>query len=126
MVDGAARRLASDCWPLWSSDGWEPYLFALTVVFAVLIQFIKGKGRGRPKDSQVVPYPRVRYGEVIKPRAGRRLVAVTRRVMFGVEEQIPLKQISTSLLERPERDDSPACRVVASQDAQFRQMSDGS
>ncbi|HKC88829.1 MAG TPA: hypothetical protein VKG02_22790 [Blastocatellia bacterium] len=45
LVEGAARRLAPDCWPLWSSDGWEPYLFALTVVFAVLVHFIKGRGR---------------------------------------------------------------------------------
>jgi hypothetical protein len=44
--------------------------------------------------------PRVRYGQVIKQRAGRRLVSVTRRVIFSVEELIPLKQISTSLLER--------------------------
>jgi hypothetical protein len=100
LVEGAARKLASDCWPLWSSDGWKPYLFALTVVFVVLIHFIKGKGRGRPKDSHVVPDPRVRYRQVIKQRAGRRLVAVTRRVVFGLAELIPLKQISTSLLER--------------------------
>jgi transposase-like protein len=100
LVEGAARRLASDCWPLWSSDGWEPYLLALTLVFAVLIHFIKGKGPGRPKESQVVPHPRVRYGQVIKQRVGRRLVSVTRRVVFGIEELIPLKQISTSLLER--------------------------
>jgi IS1 family transposase len=100
LVEGAAKRLAPDCWPLWSSDGWEPYLFALTVVFAVLIHFIKGKGRGRPKDSQIAPDPRVRYGQVIKQRLGRRLVSVIRRVVFGVAELIPLKQISTSLLER--------------------------
>jgi len=100
LVEGAVRRLAPDCWPLWSSDGWEPYLFALTIVFAVLIHFIKGKRRGRPKESQVVPDPRVRYGQVIKQRSGRRLISVTRRVIFGVEELIPLKQISTSLLER--------------------------
>jgi len=100
LVEGAAKRLAPDCWPLWSSDGWEPYLFALTVVFAVLIHFIKGKGPGRPKQPQVVPDPRLRYGQVVKQRQGRRLVAVTRRVIFGVEELIPLRQISTSLLER--------------------------
>jgi transposase-like protein/IS1 family transposase len=100
LVEGAAGRLASDCWPLWSSDGWEPYLFALTLVFAVLIHFIRGKGRGRPKESQVVPDPRVRYGQIIKQRAGRRLVSVNRRVVFGLAELIPLKQISTSLLER--------------------------
>ena len=100
LVEGAANRLAPGCWPLWSSDGWELYLFALTVVFAVLIHFIKGKGRGRPKDSQVVPDPRVRYGQVVKQRSGRRLISVTRRVVFGVAELIPLKEISTSLLER--------------------------
>jgi transposase-like protein/IS1 family transposase len=100
LVEGAANRLAPGCWPLWSSDGWELYLFALTVVFAVLIHFIKGKGRGRPKDSQVVPDPRVRYGQVVKQRLGRRLISVTRRVVFGIEELIPLKEISTSLLER--------------------------
>ncbi len=100
LVEGAARRLAYGCWPLWSSDGWEPYLFALTLVFAVLIHFIKGKGPGRLRQSQVAPDPRVRYGQVIKQRAGRRLASVVRRVIFGVEELIPLKQISTSLLER--------------------------
>lgn len=100
LVEGAAKRLVPGCWPLWSSDGWELYLFALTVVFAVLIHFIKGKGRGRPKDSQVVPDPRVRYGQVVKQRSGRRLISVTRRVVFGIAALIPLKEISTSLLER--------------------------
>ena len=37
LVEGSARRLVAGCWPLWSSDGWEPYVTALTVVFAVLI-----------------------------------------------------------------------------------------
>lgn len=100
LVEGSAKRLAKGCWPLWSSDGWEPYLMALTVVFAVLIHFIRTKRRGRPKDTQVVPDPRARYGQVVKQREGRRLVSVTRRVVLGLEELIPLKQISTSLLER--------------------------
>jgi hypothetical protein len=77
LVEGAVRRLAPDCWPFWSSDRWEPDLCALTVVFAVLIHFIKGKGWGRPKDSQIVPDPRVRYGQVVKQRTGRRMVSVT-------------------------------------------------
>ena len=100
LVEGAAGRLAPDCWPVWSSDGWEPYRFALTVAFAVLIHFIKGKGPGRPKEPEVVADPRLSYGQVVKKRVGRRPVSVTRRVIFGVEELIPLKQISTSLLER--------------------------
>jgi transposase-like protein/IS1 family transposase len=100
LVDGAAQRLAPDCWPVWSSDGWAAYWFALLVVFGVLIHFIKTKRRGRPKEPEVVPDPRLRYGQVVKERKGRRLVAVTKRVIFGVAELIPLQQISTSLLER--------------------------
>jgi transposase-like protein len=59
LVAGAAGRLAQGCWPLWSSDGWEPYVFALTLLFAVLIHFIRTKRRGRPKQPQVVPDPRL-------------------------------------------------------------------
>jgi len=110
--------------PLWSSDGWEPCLFALTVVFSLLIHFIRLKRRGRPKQPQVVPDPRLRYGQVVKQRAGRRLVAVRRRVIFGVEELIPLQQISTSLLERLNGTRRAARRTVASQDTEFRQVSD--
>ena len=61
--------------------------------------FIKGQWRGHPKDSQVVPDPRVRSGQVVKQRSGRRLISVTRRIVCGVAELIPLKQVSTSLLE---------------------------
>jgi hypothetical protein len=25
LVSGAASRLAPNCWPLWSSDGWKAY-----------------------------------------------------------------------------------------------------
>lgn len=55
LIEGAAKRFALNCRLLWAGDGWELYLFALTVVFAVLIHCIKGKGRGRPKEPQVLP-----------------------------------------------------------------------
>jgi hypothetical protein len=70
---------------------------ALTLVFAVLIHLIKDKEPGRPNESQVMSDPRVRYGQVIKQSAGRRLVSVTRRVVFGVAKLILIRQISTSL-----------------------------
>ena len=69
-------------------------------LFFVLIHFIRTKRRGRPKQPQIVPDPRLRYGQVVTARQGRRLVSVTRRVVFGVAELIPLTAISTSLLER--------------------------
>lgn len=100
LVSGTAARLAPDCWPLWSSDGWKPYGAALLSFFFVVIHFLRLKRRGRPKQPQVMPDPRLRYGQVVKARQGRRLVSVTRRVVFGVAELIPLTAISTSLLER--------------------------
>jgi hypothetical protein len=73
---------------------------ALVLVFAVVIHFIRTKRRGRPKQPQTISDPRLRYGQVVQQRDGRRLVAVTKRVIFGVAELLPLAQISTMLLER--------------------------
>jgi hypothetical protein len=64
LIEDVANRLAQDCWPSWSSDGRQPYLFALTVISAILIRFIKSKGGkwgGRPKQPQVVADYRLRY-----------------------------------------------------------------
>ena len=85
---------------MWSSDGWKAYAAALLSLFCLVIHFIRVKRRGRPKQPQVVPDPRLRYGQVVKEHKGRRLVTVSRRVVFGVAELIPLTRISTSLLER--------------------------
>ena len=53
LVEGAARRPVPDCWPFWSGDALEPYLFALTLVFAVLIHFIKAKGQAVRKSHRL-------------------------------------------------------------------------
>ncbi len=100
LVKNSAARLAPGCWPLWCSDGWEPYLEALRSVFYVVIHYIRTRRRGRPRKAQRVAHPRLRYGQVVKHHAGRRLIEITKRVVFGVEELVPLARISTSLLER--------------------------
>src|SRR5262249_57294658 len=117
LVEGAARRLDPDGWPVGSSDGGEPSRFALTRVFAVLIHCLKGNGPGRPKEPPVVPDPRVRSGQAIKQHVKGRLVAVSRRVLFGVEELIPPGANLDLALGAPERDDPPARCAAASQDA---------
>jgi transposase-like protein/IS1 family transposase len=100
LVEGAAARLVPECRPLWCSDGLESYVEAVLSVFFVIIHFMRTGRRGRPRSPRRVPDPRLRYGQVIKQHSGRRLVGITKRVVFGVEELIPLAQISTSLLER--------------------------
>jgi hypothetical protein len=92
--------LAAGCFPLWCSDGWEPYVGALLSVFSVVIHFLRSGRRGPPPKPRAVAHPQLRYGQVVKQRAGRKLVAVIKRVVFGVAELVPLSLISTSLLER--------------------------
>jgi transposase-like protein/IS1 family transposase len=101
LVKDAASRLSEHCYPLWSSDGWKAYLEALLSVFAIWLYSIRPRRqRGRPRDPQRVPHPNLRYGQVVKQYVGSRVVGITKRVVFGVEEMIALDQISTSLLER--------------------------
>jgi transposase-like protein/IS1 family transposase len=100
LVKATAGRLAPGSWPLWCSDGWEPYVEALLSAFYVLIHHLRTGRRGRPRAPQPIADPGLRYGQIVKHHAARRLVAVTKRVIFGVEELVPLTLISTSLLER--------------------------
>lgn len=101
LVKGAANRLTPDCFPLWSSDGWKPYVAALLGTFCIVLYFIRArKQRGFSKAPKTIPDPRLRYGQVVKERKGRRLVSISKRVIYGVAELIPMKAISTSLLER--------------------------
>lgn len=100
LIAATVKRLAEGSFPLWCSDGWKPYAAALLSLFSVVIHFIRTGRRGRPRLPKVVAHPALRYGQVIKQRAGKRLLAVTKRVVFGVAELLPLSLISTSLLER--------------------------
>ncbi len=100
LVKSTNSRLAEGCFPLWCSDGWKSYVEALLSLFSVMIHFIRTGRRGRPRQPRQVAHPKLRYGQVIKQHRGKRIVAVARRVVFGVAELIPLTLISTSLLER--------------------------
>lgn len=100
LVYFTALRLKPDCWPLWCSDGWESYVEALLSFFCIIIHFIRTGRRGRPRLPKAVPDPKLQYGQVVKHHSGRRLISISKRVVFGVVELIPLTLISTSLLER--------------------------
>lgn len=86
--------------PLFCSDGLEEYSVALLDRYFVTQEFPRTGRRGRPRNPQRLPAPGLRYGQVVKRREGRRVVEVTRRVVYGDPKEIPSKTISTSLLER--------------------------
>ena len=100
LVKNTAARLAQGCWPLWCTDGWESYVEALLSIFHLVIYFMRERRRGRPRKARTIAHPRLRYAQVVKHHVGRRLVEVSKRVVFGVAELVPLAQVSTSLLER--------------------------
>lgn len=100
LVAFTALRLKQDCWPLWCSDGWDCYVKALLSFFYVIIYFIRTRRRGRPRLPKQAPHPNLHYGQLVKHHSGRRLISISKRVIFGVVELIPLALISTSLLER--------------------------
>jgi|SRR5215208_4059536 len=100
LVENTANRLAPSSWPLWCSDGWEPYVGALLSLFHLLIHYLRARRRGRPRNPQPIAHPNLRYGQVVKQRRGRRLISITKRVIYGVAELVRLEKISTSLLER--------------------------
>lgn len=100
LVKNTAARLARGCWPLWCTDGWESYVEALLSIFHLVIYFMRQRRRGRPRQPRTIAHPALRYAQVVKRHVGRRLAAVTKRVVFGVAELVPLAQVSTSLLER--------------------------
>lgn len=86
--------------PLFASDGLAQYEVALFDRWHVEVPYPRTGRRGRPRTPAQLPQPDLRYVQVVKHREGRRLVAVTRRVVYGNPAGIDPRHISTSLIER--------------------------
>jgi transposase-like protein/IS1 family transposase len=100
LVIETASRLKQDCFPLWVTDGWKAYIFALVLRFHQKIYQIRRRGRGRPPKPKMIPAPTLRYGQVVKQRERGRVVGIEKRIIFGKKEEIDPKDIITSHLER--------------------------
>jgi len=86
--------------PLFVSDGLDYYGTALIEQYHITVTFPKTRKCGRLGKPKKVPRPDLRYAQVVKYRERRRVVDVTKRVVFGNEDDIPEEQISTSHIER--------------------------
>jgi hypothetical protein len=89
LVENTARRLAAADWPLWCSDGWEPYVGEMLKDFHLVIHYLRRRRRGRPRCPQPIAHPNLGYGQVVKHHNGRRLISITKRVIYGVAETEP-------------------------------------
>jgi IS1 family transposase len=104
LVHQVGQLLAPGCVPLFITDGLVDYELALLTHFGHWVQ--PQHRQGRRLKLRWMPLPTLNYAQVIKQRRRRRLVQVSRRVIFGSLEQIKVQlaghgwQINTAFIER--------------------------
>jgi len=104
IVNRSFDRLSAGCLPRISSDGYDAYTQPLSEQVKVVTLYplrwalLRGKS-GRPSKPTTLPDPALVYGQVVKERAGRKVVKVEKRLVLG-SQTTELGHISTSLLER--------------------------
>jgi len=106
FVHHVAQVLAPDCAPLFLTDGFREYATALLTHYGRWVQPPRRQAKGPRPKPRWMPLPELLYAQVIKTTRRRRLVRLTRRVVFGTQEAVEQVlsvcgwQINTSLVER--------------------------
>jgi len=106
LVHQVVACLASNCRPLFITDGFKEYATALLTHFGQWVQPPRRPATGPAPKSRWLPQSTLLYAQVIKKRRRRRLVHVTQRLAYGTlarAEQILKRtgwQINTAFVER--------------------------
>lgn len=74
--------------PFFTSDQWSAYEEALLKVYGQVYQPARRGNRGRYPAPQLRPLPGLLYAQVVKHRSRGRIVEVTRKVIFGSEQEV--------------------------------------
>jgi IS1 family transposase len=86
--------------PLFVTDGRKYYKKALLDRYSYTVEFSKTKKRGRPKKPKQQPLSKLKYAQIIKQKDGKKLINITKKIIFGDHDSIDESQISTSHIER--------------------------
>jgi IS1 family transposase len=106
FVHHVAQVLAPDCAPLFVTDGFRAYLTALLTHFGHWVQPPRRQTTGPLPKPRWIPLPQLLYAQVVKTKRRRRLVRISRRVVFGTLEAVEQVlaaydwQINTAFIER--------------------------
>ena len=106
VVHHVAQVCASDCAPLFLTDGFKDYMTALLTHYGRWVQPERKRDQGPAPKPRWMPLPRLRYAQVVKSYRRRRLVRGKHRVVFGTLEavkQVLAKrgwQMNTAFVER--------------------------
>jgi hypothetical protein len=88
------------------TDGFRDYLTALLAHYGHWVQPPRRQAQGPLPKPRWMPLPQLLYAQVIKTTRRRRLMRITRRVVFGTQEAVEQVlsgcgwQINTSFIER--------------------------
>jgi len=106
VVHQVVQVLAPGCVPLFLTDGFKEYTTALLTHFGYWVQPPRRQATGPLPKPRWMPLPQLLYTQVVKTVRRRRLVQVSRRVVFGTLEAVHHVlvahgwQINTALVER--------------------------
>src|SRR5215510_261903 len=106
LAHHVTQVLAPDCAPLFVTDGFHEYLTALLSHSGHGVQPPRRQAQGPRPKPRWMPLPQVLYAQVVKTTRRRRLVRVSRRVVFGTLEAVEQVlaaygwQINTACIER--------------------------
>jgi hypothetical protein len=88
VLHQVALLLAPNCVPLFLSDGYKEYRTAIVTHFGHWVQGPRRQTPGPAPKPRWMPLPELLYAQVIKTVRRRRLVQVSRRVVFGTREAV--------------------------------------
>ena len=88
MAGFVAQLLATDCTPLFLTDGFREYLTALLTHYGSWVQPPRRQATGPLPKPRWMPLPQLLYAQVVKTVRRRRLVRVRHRIVFGTLEAI--------------------------------------
>jgi IS1 family transposase len=106
VVHQMAQVLATDCAPLFLTDGFREYLTALLTHDGHWVQPPRRQATGPAPKPRWMPRPELLYAQVVKSYRRKRIVRVTHRVVFGTRARVKQVlaacgwQINTALVER--------------------------
>ncbi len=97
MAQQVAEKLAVGCVPLFMTDGLAGYGLSILTHFGHWV--VRQSERGRQLKPRWMPLPALNYAQVVKKRRRRRVVQVSRRVIYGSLERIKGAHVMVGGLE---------------------------
>src|SRR5881398_4201811 len=88
VVHQVVQVLAPGCVPLFLTDGFKEYTTALLTHFGQWVQPERRQATGPAPKPRWMPLPQLLYAQVVKTVRRRRLVRISRRVVFGTLEAV--------------------------------------